>query len=124
MFPLLNRKIIIPFLPLMDKLGVSTTARGRRKSTVTREGFLEVYLSNRSLNTAATKRQTWFERREDFLTRHIRQNHPLYNADDSPSRYHLALMAWGYSPDVRGLKAYIKTARLKNRLVSRYLWDD
>lgn len=123
-FPLLNRNIIIRLLPMMDRLKVSTTARGRRVSTVTNEGFLEVYLSGRSLNTAATRRQSWAERREDFLKRHIRQGHPLFDEDGHPTRYHLALVAWSYSPDVRGLRAYIKRARLKNRLISRYLGND
>ena len=128
MLPLLNRQIIIRLLPLMESQNVSPTARGRRPSPVPSAGFLEIYLREKSpganLQQLATRRQTWNERREDFLTRHIRQGHPLYNEDGSPTRYHLALTAWAYSPDVRGLRAYIKRQRLRNRLISRYLGDE
>jgi len=120
---LLNRKIVIAYLPLMQKFGVSRVARGQQKSTRTKQGFTEVFISGKSLNTLATKNETWTQRRENYLKRHLKggKRTPLYNLDGSPSRYHLSLIAWAFSPDPKGLNKYIKLQNLNNTFINKYL---
>lgn len=120
---LLDRKIVIAYLPMIDKFGVSRVARGLQKSTATNKGFTQVFLSNKSLSSRATKNETWDERRINYLKRHLKagKRTPLYNLDGSPSRYHLSLIAWAFSPNPRGLKRYMKSENLNNSLFNKYL---
>jgi hypothetical protein len=120
---LLNRKIVIAYLPLMEKFGVSKVARGLQKSTATKQGFTEVFLSGKSLFGQATKNESWTQRRKNYLKRHLKggKRTPLYNLDGSPSRYHLSLIAWAYSPDPKGLKKFIKFQNLNNTFINKYL---
>ena len=120
---ILDRKIVIAYLPMIDKLGVSRVARGLQKSTTTNQGFTQVFLSGVSLSSRATKNETWNQRRENYLKRHLKggKRTPLYNLDGSPSRYHLSLIAWAFSPDQKGLKKYMKSQKLNNTLFNKYL---
>jgi len=120
---LLNRKIVIRFLPLMDKQNVSLVSRGIQKSTVTKKGFTEIFLSGKSLSGLAKKNETWLQRRNLFLNRQTKNinNKNLFNIDGSPTRYHLSLIAWAYSPDVTRLKKYIRFEKLKNNQIKKYL---
>tara|TARA_R100000231_G_scaffold137798_1_gene114791 strand:+ start:2986 stop:3357 length:372 start_codon:yes stop_codon:yes gene_type:complete len=120
---ILDRKIVIAYLPMIDKFGVSKVARGIQKSTATNQGFTQVFLTGKSLSSKATKNETWDERRENYLKRHLKAGRqtPLYNIDGSPSRFHLSLIAWAFSPDTKGLKRYIKSHNLNNNLFNKYL---
>jgi hypothetical protein len=44
----------------------------------------------------------WKRKREAFIARHVAQvqqrNEPLWDLDGRPSRRHLALIMWAYSP--------------------------
>lgn len=97
MYPLLTWKKVEVWLPEIDKQGVSRVARGVTKSTVTKEGFLQVYervKTQKGLQTAwARQEETWLERRNNFVARHLAQYrvHPTY-------RRRLALIAWAFDP--------------------------
>lgn len=91
--PWMSRAEITPWLPLMERWGVSEVARSGR-------GFLTAYAdagwSPRGLD------DWWRNRRDNFVSRHMAQvhtrNEPLWR-DGLPTRRHLALIAWAYSPD-------------------------
>lgn len=75
--------------PLADHLGVSTVARSAR-------GFLAQYEQHgRGLPPS------WQRKRDAFIKRHMAQVHkrrePLM-ANGKPTRRHLALIMWAYSP--------------------------
>lgn len=76
-------------------------ARERKVSEVARSarGFLQAYKragSKEKLSNA------WLRKREAFIARHMAQvearNEILWDLDGSPSRRHLALIMWAYSP--------------------------
>jgi len=119
-FPLLERSTVVRFLPLMDSQGVSLVSRGLKSSTQTDGGFLGAFFDRR-LDNLATKNQTWRQRRRGFILRNWREGRRLYKDDGSPTRLHLALVAWGFSPDVKGLKAYAKKQGLSNRSISKFV---
>ena len=84
-------KDVLRYEPEMERLNVSAVARSPR-------GFLTAYKQGRT--AAATKKmmvpdraQTWAERRNQFIARHLPQyeRHPSY-------RRSLALVAWAYRP--------------------------
>lgn len=83
---------IDPWLPRMEALGVSEVARSPR-------GFLAVY--RRAGGDPAKLSPAWHQKRDNFLKRHmaqvIRRDELLVRADQ-PTRRHLALIAWAYSP--------------------------
>lgn len=87
------------FVPLMQERGVSEVARSPR-------GFLTAY---RRAGGPGNLPPDWLQRREAFIARHEaqvrRRGEPLYERDGSPTRRHLALIAWAYSPDEGGLRA-------------------
>jgi hypothetical protein len=101
----LTRKEIEPWLPLMKKWGVSEVARSPR-------GFLRAYAD------AGWRPEGldpwWRNRRNNFVERHMAQvekrDEPLWRGE-LPSRRHLALIAWAYSPDRAKLT---KAPRLAN----------
>lgn len=119
-FPLLKKNTVTKLLPLIDEQGVSLVSRGFSPSNQTDGGFLGAYY-NGKLKQLATKNQTWLERREGFIKRHWREGRRLYKEDGSPTRLHLALVAWAYSPDVKGLNQYIKKQGFKNRRVKGFV---
>ncbi len=87
---------VIEWVPLMRKLGVSEVARSPR-------GFLTAYRKFRNnLNPY------WLAKREGFIARHMAQmvanDESLYDRHGRPTRRHLALVAWAFSPDPRGLR--------------------
>jgi hypothetical protein len=119
-FPLLKKNTVTKLLPLIDEQGVSLVSRGFSPSNQTDGGFLGAYY-NGKLKQLATKNQTWLERRTGFIKRHWREGRRLYKEDGSPTRLHLALVAWAYSPDVKGLNQFIKKQGLKNRSISKFV---
>lgn len=80
-------------VPAMQRLGVSEVARSPR-------GFLAAYRAAGGDATALSP--AWRSRREGFIARHVAQvrerNEPLVDPRGNPTRRHLALIAWAYSP--------------------------
>ena len=88
------------FIPIMEATGVSKVARSN-------QGFLTAYQEarGRSENLDAY----WQQRREALIARHeaqrLQQGEPLF-AYGLPTRRHLALIAWAYSPSAAQLARY------------------
>ncbi len=97
--------VISRLVPMMERRGVSKIARSPR-------GFLSAYRraggDHRSLDDG------WVARREAFIARHVAQmvanDEPLYDESGRPTRRHLALVAWAYSPDPH-LQARLRVGR-------------
>ncbi len=90
---------VLRWLPLAKQLGVSTVARSPR-------GFLTAY---KKAGSPAKLSEYWRKRRAAFIARHMAQlkkrKEPLWVLRRSgagkelvPSRRHLALIMWAYSP--------------------------
>lgn len=88
----LSLRQIDRWLPLMKQWGVSSVARSQR-------GFLTAY--RRAGGDIGRMSEAWQARRIAFLDRHLAQvkqrGEPLWK-DGLPTRRHLALVAWAYSP--------------------------
>jgi len=88
----LSLKKIDKWVPVMRVLGVSVVARSR-------SGFLAAY--RRAGGKPARLSEYWRNRRDNFIKRHMAQvklnREPLFE-DGFPTRRHLALVAWAYSP--------------------------
>lgn len=82
--------------PLAAASGVSEVARGP-------SGFLTAY--KRAGGRLDHLSEAWRAKREAFIARHMAQaeNESLF-ADGLPTRRHLALIMWAYSPDASRLK--------------------
>jgi hypothetical protein len=95
-YPFLQLRTVLTWEPLMARLGVSEVARSPR-------GFLRAY--ERSGRTGLGV--DWVRRREGFVARHLAQmaanGEGLYDDRGRPTRRHLALVAWAFSPDPSGL---------------------
>lgn len=89
----LSLECIAQHEPSMRARGVSKVARSPR-------GFLTAY--RRAGGDLDALPAAWQRRRVGFIARHEAQRHkrhePLYDAAGSPTRRHLALIAWAYSP--------------------------
>lgn len=105
-------------IPAMRRRHVSAVARGAQKSKRTRQGFVQAYRSAagdpaRMAKLRATTRQSWAERRAGFLARHLAQarvaGEPWWRAG-APTRRHLALVAWAYSPTPERLVRWLEAA--------------
>jgi hypothetical protein len=89
------------FLPLSTIKRYEPQARKRKVSEVARgpSGFLPAY---KRAGSAQALSDYWRHRREAFIARHMAQveqrNEPLWDLDGRPSRRHLALVMWAYSP--------------------------
>lgn len=84
--------VISAYVPLMRRLGVSEVARSPR-------GFLTAY--RRAQGNPDHLSDYWANRRDNFVKRHMAQvrNHGESLWEDGlPTRRHLALIAWAYSP--------------------------
>jgi hypothetical protein len=109
MFKYLKLKTVNQAIPFIAAENVSEVARSRR-------GFIRAYRmvngnSKRLKQTLVPGRQlTWDERRENFIRRHLAQarsnNEPFWR-DGFPTRRHLALVAWAYSPTPSKLRRYV-----------------
>ncbi len=106
-------------IPAMDRQGVSKVARGVEQSSQTNEGWVQAYIATGGSEnkmaqrlTGRNDRETWKDRRMQFLSRHLakvrKENEPLWR-NGEPSRRHLALIAWGYTPTLKRLKTWLKT---------------
>jgi hypothetical protein len=80
------------WLPAMRRQGVSKVARSSR-------GFLSAY--RRAKGNPNKLSDAWDRKRQAFVKRHMAQvkkrKEPLWK-DGEPTRRHLALIAWAYSP--------------------------
>lgn len=89
------------FLPLSTIARYESLAKKRGVSEVARGpgGFLPVY---KRAGSVAKVPDYWKSKREGFIARHMAQveerNEPLWGRDGWPSRRHLALIMWAYSP--------------------------
>lgn len=85
------------YRPLAAALGVSAVARSQR-------GFLRAYLD--ADGQAFNLSDYWLNRREGFIARHMAQvktrKEPLWK-NGEPTRRHLALVCWAFSPDASRL---------------------
>lgn len=100
------------YVPLAERLNVSRVARGVERSPETDVGFVEAYeqcrgsracMDRKPVKASRPNGQTWGQRRSAFIDRHLAAIHaralPLYEDDDrTPTRVHLALIMWAYSP--------------------------
>lgn len=96
-FDYLSRAKVKKYLPQMIERGVSKVAR--------KNGFTRIYLSGENPRLLmATRNQSWHDKRHNFLKRQLASGNRLYDFDGKPSRFHLALIAWAYSPSpkIRG----------------------
>ena len=88
----LSARSIQRWKPLAKKLGVSQVARSGR-------GFMSAYA--RAGYKASKLPEKWKRKRDAFIKRHMAQvkkrREPLWKAG-KPTRRHLALMMWAYSP--------------------------
>jgi hypothetical protein len=99
--------------------GVSKVARGEVPSKQTREGFMQAYARVRGSKRAmaqrmATNRTTWAQRREGFIARHKAPGGPWWetvHGVERPTRRHLGLVMWAYSPTPAKLKRYARQAK-------------
>jgi hypothetical protein len=74
------------------RLGVSQVARGAR-------GFLQAY--RRAGGDPNKLSDAWADKRDAFVARHmaqVKKNGESLMSDGAPTRRHLALIMWAYSP--------------------------
>ena len=111
---------VLRSIPAMDKQNVSEVARGKKKSKQTKEGWVQAFIatngSPKKMGERLTGRsdwETWKDRRQQFLARHLKQiktsGEKIWK-DGEPSRRHLALVAWGYTPTPKKFKTERKAA--------------
>ena len=96
-------------IPLIESMNVSAIARSKR-------GFLSAYKrlktpAKMKLAQAPGSLQSWDQKRNAFLKRQIAQaksNGESWWVDGLPTRRHLALIAWAYSPTPSRLQKYLR----------------
>lgn len=90
-YPFLSLSTVLKFEPLAKQRGVSQVARSSR-------GFLTQYKRTGQLMLDPW----WRNRRNNFISLHMAQlidnDEPLFKDDGTPTRRHLALIMWAYSP--------------------------
>lgn len=103
---------ISPAVPYMEQLGVSEVARSER-------GFLhrfnEVHGRWDRMGEDPWSSQHWLDRQANFVARHETQrlamDEPLWmdwHGERVPTRRHLGLIAWAWTPDPKGYRAWLK----------------
>lgn len=115
-------KDVLRSLHAMDVQGVSEVARGKKDSTQTKEGFVEAYIAtNGSIDrmekrlTGRNEHETWSDRRNQFVSRHLEQMRKGdtykdgWKPNGEPTRRHLGLIAWAYTPSPKRLAKWLKT---------------
>lgn len=102
-YPLLPPATVRAAMPAAARLGVSAVARSER-------GFARWYVRG-----GAGDARAWLRRRRGFLARHVRQavlhGEPLWRADGTPTRRHLALIMWAYSPQPAAVGRWLAPQR-------------
>ena len=105
----LKLNVIKKYEKYADYYNVARICRGLDKSTKTNEGFLVIYKKHKDHNKLkqiyATKNTTWDKYRTNYLNAKIAQmkeyNIPLYDHKGIPTKMHIILIMWGYSPDIK-----------------------
>ena len=122
--------IIKPFEKLANYYGVSKKARGLEKPTTTDEGFLVIYKrikgDSSKLKEIPCKKSNpsgvhWDRKRDIEVKGKFgqmkRMKIPLYQKEGElkglPTKMHVIMVMWAYSPDLKGLK---KSMRLLKKL--------
>jgi hypothetical protein len=94
-----------PWLPLsqVEKFVPDAKARGVSEVARSSSGFLGAY--RRAGGDTNAMSEAWHVKRDGFIARHMAQvranGEALVDADGYPSRRHLALIMWAYSPKAR-----------------------
>lgn len=119
-FKFLDYQIIKKFFPLADKYKASEVCRGIKKAKTTDKGFLEIYSKVKSpddLKNIPVKKNkpngaNWYQTRENRLKAKIGQMksqkidyfHKSGDMKGLPTKMHIILIMWGYSPYEKELK--------------------
>lgn len=112
-YPFLDVRTITAHLPEIYDRNVSVVARGDGDKI----GFLDVYRYDANgkpsqlLNFKASKNRSWLEKRDAYITRSLAgaMDTPAKDRwwkNGRPTRRHLALIVWAYSPTPRRLSRY------------------
>lgn len=92
-YPYLALSLVSAFEPAARQRGVSEVARSPR-------GFLAAY--RRAGGDWRRLPASWVAKRDGFVARHLAQlegrGEPLVDDEGMPTRRHLALIMWAYSP--------------------------
>ena len=119
------------FVPLMERTGTSKVARSYR-------GFYTAFQKAEGVpkKMGRTHRDTpgrgdsymWWERRNEFVSRHMGQvekrGEKLWKPNGNPTKRHLGLIAWAYTPDPDGVDDWLARNAKKNRstdLLGRFI---
>lgn len=104
--PWLPLDLIEAYVPAMRARGVSEVARSAR-------GFLPQY--RRAKGDPDRVSDAWADKRAAFLARHLAEakanGDPWFEPGGAPTRRHLALVAWAYSPRPHSLALAAAAAR-------------
>lgn len=116
-YPWLTLRAVERVVPVLRARGVSAVARGDQRSTVTGPGFLPAYQAaggspGAMADLPATKRTSWAQRRAGFIARHVAQakanGEPWWTPKGEPTRRHLGLIAWAYTPTPRRFQRWLR----------------
>jgi hypothetical protein len=112
-------RLIHPAVPVMEAKGVSEVARSG-------EGFLTAYEEARGDPRRLGRSphgEPWTARRNAFLARHYAQvvehGESLWDAHGEPSRRHLALVAWAWTPDRKRWEKWLRTVKATGKTTKR-----
>lgn len=116
-FKLIDYKLLLSSIPYMDEKKVSEVSRGIVPSKQTNKGFTQEWIDMRGSPAILNKKngykeQTWAERRNSFIRRHMGQvkanNEKLFK-NGKPTRRHLSLISWGYTPQKARLQRWSRS---------------
>ena len=119
-FQYLDLDTIEKAVPAMEQQGVSEVARSKR-------GFLTAYRKAKGDPVALQHAfdphsgENWFQRRDNFVARHRAQLDGTGWKGGEPTRRHLALVAWAYSPTPEKLEKW--ASRQKNPAPGYRSWS-
>ena len=89
---------VLAWVPVADKLGVSKVARSPG-------GFVMAFLQAKGDKALSPE---WKRKRNAFVARHLAQvrkrNEPMFTDMGVPTRRHLALIMWAYTPQPARLR--------------------
>jgi hypothetical protein len=103
---------VLACVPLARAIGVSEAARGRR-------GFVAAYEAAGSHNALG---EDWKAKRSLILERHIDNDCDRWEQDRMmwqgglPTRLHLLLVMWAYSPTSDRLEAFVKATQAQTQV--------
>lgn len=109
-YPYLSKPTVKAAMREAKARNVAAVARGRM-------GFASAFMQLtpaelRIYGPEAYPNQTWAQRREGFIARHMAQvegnGEALWDARGEPTRRHLALAVWAYSPDAAALSRWLR----------------